>query len=309
MIKDFINLAYFSSDQLRALLQRAIEDKARFRRGELPPCLTRKTLALFFEKASNRTRVSFEVAMAQLGGYAIYLTQEDIGIGKREAVEDVARVLGRMCDGIAARTFSHRLVVDLARHCPKPVINGLTDHSHPCQAMADLMTMQERFGEVRGRKLAFIGDGNNVARSLAVACVKLGVRFVLACPPGYELSGQAVSGLGRIGDEALLATTRSPAEAADGADVLYTDTWVSMGQEQQREQRRAAFAGYQIDADLVSRAAENALVLHCLPAYRGCEIAADVLEAHADAIFEQAENRLHFQRTLLAVLLGEGGVA
>ena len=309
MIKDFVNLADFSSDQLRALLKRAIEDKALFRRGHLPPCLTRKTLALFFEKASNRTRVSFEVAMAQLGGHAIYLTQEDIGIGKREAVQDVARVLGRMCDGIAARTFSHGLVADLARHCPRPVINGLTDRSHPCQAMADLMTMQERFGEVRGRTLAFIGDGNNVARSLAAACVKLGVRFVLACPPGYDLDDETASALAEVGGEGLFATTRSPAEAADGADALYTDTWVSMGQEHERERRAAAFAGYQINAELVSRAADHALVLHCLPAYRGCEITADVLEAHADEVFEQAENRLHFQRTLLAVLLGEGGVA
>jgi len=299
MIKDFINLADFTGKQLGALLERAIADKAAFRAGKLPATLTNRTLAMFFEKPSLRTRVSFETAMTHLGGHAIYLTNADIGLGTREPVQDVARVLAEMCDGIMARTFSHELVEQLARFASVPVVNALTDHSHPCQAMADLMTVREHFGDLAGRKLAFVGDGNNVARSLGAACSRVGMRFALACPKGYELPG------GLDGDAEM---THDAREAVADADVVYTDTWVSMGQEQEKEKRVRDFAGFQINADLLSAAPEHAIVLHCLPAYRGFEISDETFESFAEIIMAQAGNRLHFQRSLLNVLLGEGGI-
>jgi len=304
-MKDFVNIPDLAAEQLRSLLDRAIADKALFRAGKLAPSLAGKTLAMIFEKPSLRTRVSFEVAMTQLGGHAIHLTQADIGLGKRECVEDVARVLGRMCDGIMARTFSHKLMEDLAHHSPVPVINGLTDHSHPCQAMADLMTAQEQFGPLAGRTIAFVGDGNNVARSLAAACSALGVRFILTAPEGYELEADFPRSLP---DPALYTLSREPLQAVASADVIYTDTWVSMGQEADRARRLKDFAGYQVNAALLAAAPAHAIVLHCLPAYRGCEITADCFEAHAEPILRQAENRLHFQRTLLNILLAEGGL-
>jgi len=320
MIDNFIDLGDFSGGQLQSLLDRSIGDKALFRAGELPASLTRRTLAMIFEKPSLRTRVSFEVAMAHLGGCAINLAPGDIGLGKRESVKDAARVLGRMCDGIMARTFSHDLVVELAEHSPVPVINGLTDYSHPCQAMADLMTVQEHFfphvphapqtspTSLTGRKLAFIGDGNNVARSLGVACAKLGMRFALASPEGYDLPDSFPARLREIGGGDCCEFVRDPAAAVADADVIYTDTWISMGQEDQRASRVRDFAGFQISADLLAGAPDHAIVLHCLPAYRGYEITDETFEAHADTIFEQAENRLHFQRTLLAVLIADGGI-
>ena len=307
MIKDFIDISDFSAQQLGGLLDRAIADKALFRAGKLIPTLPRKTLAMIFEKPSLRTRVSFETAMSQLGGHAIYLTQADIGLGSREAVQDIASVLARMCDGIMARAFSHELVLQLALHSPKPVINALTDYSHPCQAMADLMTALECFGKLAGRTLAFIGDGNNVARSLASACVKLGMRFILACPAGYELEESFASALPPSG-QGRYAVIRDPLEAVAKADVIYTDTWVSMGQESKKENRLRDFAGYQVNAELLKAAPPRAVVMHCLPAYRGREITDEVFDAHARTILEQAENRLHFQRSLLNVLLGEGGI-
>jgi ornithine carbamoyltransferase len=303
MIKDFINLADFGADQLRRLIGRTIEEKRRFREGRLEPTLVNKTLAMVFEKPSLRTRVSFEAAMTHLGGHAVYLAQADIGLGKREPVQDVARVLARVCDGIVARTFSHDGVVQFARHADVPVVNALSDYSHPCQAMADLVTAAERLGELAGRKLAFIGDGNNVARSLAVACSKLQMPFTLASPAGYDLEAGFLDGL------AGCKATRSAAEAVADADIVYTDTWVSMGQEAERQKRLRDFEGFQVNAELLAEAPSWALVMHCLPAYRGCEISEEAFEAHAGTIFEEAENRLHFQRTLLNVLLGEGGIA
>ncbi len=310
MIKDFISISDFTGPQLASLLERAVADKGLFRSDKLPASLPRKTLAMIFEKPSLRTRVSFETAMTQLGGSAIYLTQADIGLGSREAVQDVARVLGRICDAILARTFSHELVQQLAAHCPRPVINALTDYSHPCQAMADLMTVQERFGDLSGRTLAFIGDGNNVARSLASACTRLGMHFVLATPAGYELEASFVSSLPTGPGAGSFSQVRDPRKALARADVVYTDTWVSMGQEEQKEKRRKAFfnKGFQVNAKLLAAAPKQAMVMHCLPAYRGCEITEEVFEAHAGTILDQAENRLHFQRTLLNVLIGEGGI-
>ena len=294
-MKDFINIADFTGEQLKSLLERAIGDKKLFRAGKLPASCKRKVLAIVFEKPSLRTRVSFEAAIVHLGGAAINLTNADIGLGKREPVSDVSAVLGRMCDAVAARTFSHETVQGLAEHCSKPVINALTDYSHPCQAMADAMTAMEIFGDVRGRKLAFIGDGNNVARSLAILCEKLGMEFALACPEGYEL-------------ELDVAQTRDPREAVEGASVIYTDTWISMGQEDEKDKRIATFKPYQVHAELLASAPKDAVVMHCQPAYRGYEITDEVMTAHAGTIFEEAENRLHVQRTLLDVLIAKGGI-
>jgi ornithine carbamoyltransferase len=272
--------------------------------GRNDPLLAGKTLAMIFEKPSLRTRVSFAVATTHLGGSPLLLRQEEVGLDTREPTPDVARVLSGMCDGIMARTFAHEKVVQLAKYGSVPVINGLTDYSHPCQAMADLMTMREHFGSLSGRTLAYIGDGNNVARSLAVACGKLGVRFVIASPPGYTLPGEEVDSVMAQLPDMDFVVADSPQEAARDADVLYTDTWVSMGQEQEKAQRIADFHGYQIDAALLAAAPSHAMVMHCLPAYRGLEISAEVMESPRSLVFPEAENRLHFQKGLLAVLLG-----
>ena len=304
-MKDFIEIGDLTGEQIRRLLDRAVADKARFRAGDLPATLARKTLAMIFEKPSLRTRVSFETAMTQLGGHALYLAPADIGLGTREPVQDVARVLAGMCDGIMARTFSHAVVRRLAEHADVPVINALTDYSHPCQAMADLMTALEHFGSLAGRTLTFVGDGNNVARSLAMACAKSDMNFVLASPEEFRLTDEFVAALP---EGARCRWTPDVADAAAGADILYTDTWTSMGQEAEKQQRLEAFAGYQIDAKLLSAAPGHAIVMHCLPAYRGCEITDEVFEAHAGTILAEAENRLHFQRSLLNVLIGEGGI-
>jgi len=305
MNKDFVTLGGFTPDQLRRLIARAIEDKALLHKGELPATLDGKTLAMVFEKPSLRTRVSFETAMTQLGGHAIYLAPGDIGLSTREPVRDVARVLGRMCDGIMARTFSHETVEELAEWSPVPVVNALSDYSHPCQAMADLMTAVELLGDLTGRKLAFVGDGNNVARSLAMGASKLGMAFALACPAAYGLDEGFVSSLP---DGAAYSVGHDAGEAVAGADIVYTDTWVSMGQEQQRDERVAAFKGFQVNTELLAAAPKGVRVMHCLPAYRGCEITDEVFEAHAETILEQAGNRLHFQRSLLNVLIGRGGI-
>jgi len=303
-MKDFININDFTGEELRSLLEEALTDKQAFKAGKLPAMLARKTLAMVFEKPSLRTRVSFEAAMTHLGGHAIYLTNDDIGLGSREAVQDIARVLGRMCDGIMARTFSHEWVEQLGRFASVPVINALTDYSHPCQAMADLMTVWEHFGDVTGKTLVFVGDGNNVARSLAVACAKLGMKFVIACPHGYELEEAFKSNL----PAEAFSQTDNAAQAVVDADVIYTDTWVSMGQEQEKLKRVEAFQSFQVNSDLLAGAPDHAIVLHCLPAYRDCEITDEAFEAHAETIFSEAENRLHFQRTLLNVLMGKGGI-
>ena len=304
-MKDFISIGDLTAGQVKDLLARAIAEKDLYRSGALAPTLSGKTLAMVFEKPSLRTRVSFETAMTHLGGHAIYLTQRDIGLGKREAVQDIARVLGRMCDGIMARTFSHALVRQLAAYSPVSVVNALTDYSHPCQAMADLMTAMERFGDLAGRTLTFVGDGNNVARSLAEGCAKLGMHFVLASPAEFQLERDFVASLS---DPGCYRWTDDPRNAVADSDVVYTDTWVSMGQEEEKERRLRAFEAYQVNAKLMSAAPSHAIVMHCLPAYRGYEITDETFEAHAETILEEAENRLHFQRCLLNVLIGEGGI-
>ena len=303
-MKHFVNIAEIPAEQLRALLDKAHADKALFARGELPATLTNKTLAMIFEKPSLRTRVSFEAAMTQLGGHAIYLAPGDIGLGTREPVQDVARVLSRMCDGIMARTFSHETVEQLAARGSVPVINALSDYSHPCQAMADFMTIAEQFGDLAGRCIAFVGDGNNVARSLAVLSAKLGVRFILACPAGYELEAELGEQLRKINPDAAFSITHDARDAVASADVVYADTWVSMGQEERKREKIRDFEGFQVNAELMSAAGDETIVLHCLPAYRGVEITEETLEAHAEPIFRQASNRLHFQRSLLDELMG-----
>jgi ornithine carbamoyltransferase len=304
-MQHFTSIAECTADDLRRLLDVAGRLKKQLKTtGRNDPLLVGKTLAMIFEKPSLRTRVSFNVAMVHLGGAAMMLRNEEVGLESREPVQDVARVLAGMCDGIMARTFEHEKVLKLARYSSVPVINGLTDYSHPCQAMADLMTIEEHFGTLQDKTLAFIGDGNNVARSLATACGKLGVRFVIASPPGYELDGAEVDRIMSQVPAMDFETTDDPAEAVRDADVLYTDTWVSMGQEAEKQKRLKEFAGFTIDDELLNHAPKHAIVLHCLPAYRGLEISDAAMEGPQSKIFPQAENRLHFQKGLLAVLMG-----
>jgi ornithine carbamoyltransferase len=242
--------------------------------------------------------------MTHLGGKGLLLKQDEVGIGTREPAQDIARVLSGMCDGIMARTFEHEKVLKLAQFATVPVINALTDYSHPCQAMADLMTMEEHFGALKGKRLAYIGDGNNVARSLSVACGKFGVRFVIASPTGYELPAKEVERIMSQVPNMDFVTTRDPVEAVRDADAIYTDTWVSMGQETEKAKRIKDFTGFEINQKLLKAAPKHAIVMHCLPAYRGLEIAEDVIESPQSMVFPEAENRLHFQKGLLAVLMG-----
>jgi ornithine carbamoyltransferase len=305
MTTHFTTISGCTPEQLKHYLAIATRLKAELKQtGRNKPILEGKTLAVIFEKPSLRTRVSFAVGMTQLGGASLVLGKEEVGIGTREPIEDVARVLARMCDGIVIRTFEQQKVDDLAKWSNVPVINGLSDAAHPCQAMADLMTVQEHFGNLAGRTLAFIGDGNNVARSLAAACGKLGVRFVLAAPRNYEMPGEVVDRIMAQIPDMDFQTTDDPIAAVRDADVIYTDTWVSMGQEKEKAERLPAFQGFCVDEKLLARAPDRAVVLHCLPAYRGLEISADVMEGPHSLVFAQAENRLHFQKGLIAALLG-----
>jgi ornithine carbamoyltransferase len=300
----FIAIAEHSPEALKHVLDVAAQLKAQLRRDRRnDPLLAGRVLAMIFEKPSLRTRVSFAVAMNHLGGMGMVLSRDEVGLGTREPVQDVARVLSGMCDGIMARTFEHEKIKQLAHHATVPVINGLTDYSHPCQAMADIMTLGERFGELRGRTMAYVGDGNNVARSLSVACGKFGMRFILASPPGYELPREDLDRIMSQVPEMDFEVTHDPADAVRDADAIYTDTWVSMGQEAEKQRRLRDFAGFIVDEKLLAVAPKHAVVMHCLPAYRGLEISEGVVEGPQSLIFPQAENRLHFQKGLLAVLM------
>lgn len=304
-MKHFISIADCTTAELRHILDVARQMKQQHKStGHNDPLLRGQTLAMIFEKPSLRTRVSFAVAMNHLGGSAMMLRQEEVGLDIREPVRDVARVLAGMCDGIMARTFEHKKVIDLAQWSSVPVINGLTDHSHPCQAMADLMTIEEHFGKLAGLTLAYVGDGNNVARSLATACGRFDMRFAIASPPAYQLAREDEDRIMSQVPELEFVTTEDPADAVREADVIYTDTWVSMGQEAEKAKRIQEFAGYSVDETLLAAAPKHAIVLHCLPAYRGLEIADSVIEGPRSQVFPQAENRLHFQKGLLAVLMG-----
>jgi ornithine carbamoyltransferase len=304
-MKHFISLADCTPAELRHVMDVAQQLKHQYKlTGKNDPILAGQTLAMIFEKPSLRTRVSFAVAMTHLGGNGLLLRDEEVGLGKREPVQDVARVLSGMCDGIMARTFEHHKIIDLAKHASVPVINGLTDYSHPCQAMADLMTLEEHFGDLAGRTMAFIGDGNNVARSLSVACGKFGMKFILSAPGGYELPSDDIDRIMTQMPEMDFMTVTDPKDAVADADVIVTDTWVSMGQEEEKARRMHDFAGYRVDKDLLAAAPDKAVVLHCLPAYRGLEISEEVFEGPRSLVFAEAENRLHFQKGLVAVLMG-----
>jgi ornithine carbamoyltransferase len=304
--RDLLSIADLSPDELDAVLSLALRLK-RNPEGSAG-ALQGQTLALLFEKPSLRTRVSFDVAMQQLGGHAVYLNQAEVGLGQREPVADVARVLSRYVHGIAARTYAQETLTALAEHASVPVINALSDEEHPCQALADLLTILERRGTLRAVRIAFIGDGNNVAASLAQGAVMAGAHFAIASPAGYRLSEAVQIEVEGYGQESggSFQQIESPQEAVRDADVVYTDVWTSMGQEDAYERRLQAFAEYQVTSGLMSQARPDAIFMHDLPAHRGEEITDDVIEGPQSVVFDQAENRLHAQRAVLLTLLGGG---
>lgn len=304
-MKHFLDLANCSTEELQRLLEMALRLKDDWRDGGNQPILRGKTLGMIFQKPSLRTRVSFEMAMKHLGGSAIMLGPQEIGLGKRESVADVARVLSSYVDGIMARVFDHSQVVELAEYSRVPVINGLSDSYHPCQALADILTIREHFGALEDLRLAFVGDGNNVAASVALACVHFGVTFSIATPEGYEMKPSIrdqANDLAARNGSALEMVTR-PRQAVADADVIYTDTWVSMGQEAEAQERLGEFDGFQVNQDLLRHAKPDTIVMHCLPAHRGEEITDAVMDGPQSKVFEQAENRMHAQKAILASLL------
>lgn len=304
-MKDFVTLSNWSTQSLQELLDLAVRLKAEWKAGGNAPVLQNKMLAMIFQKPSLRTRVSFEVGMKHLGGDAMMLGPDEIGLGKRESIADVARVLSGYVQGIMARVFAHSHVEELARWASVPVINGLSDSQHPCQAMGDLLTIYEHYGALKGLKIAYIGDGNNVAASLVLAAAHFGSHFSIATPPGYGLSENALSDAEPFASVSgsRIQTYNDPQLAVDGADVIYTDTWVSMGQEAETEARLKVMWPYQVNAELLRSAAPKAIVMHCLPAHRGQEITDEVADGPHSAIFPQAENRLHIQKAILARLM------
>ncbi|ORJ57659.1 ornithine carbamoyltransferase [Geothermobacter hydrogeniphilus] len=302
MKKDFLCLSDWSKADLDQLFALTGDLKARQKRGEPHRLLEGKTLAMIFEKNSTRTRVSFEVGMHQLGGHALFLHSGTTQMGRGEPVRDTGRVMARYCDGIMIRTYSQQAVEELAKWSDAPVINGLTDLYHPCQLMADIFTVIEHKGGYRGLTFAWIGDGNNMANSWINAAAVLGFRLRIATPEGYRPDSDVVARAEQLGAD--LSFTSDPLEAADGADVLSTDVWASMGQEEEAEKRRRAFAGFQLDRRVLDAAAKDAIVLHCLPAHRGEEISDEVIESPQSVVFDEAENRLHAQKAIMATLMG-----
>jgi ornithine carbamoyltransferase len=303
-MKHFLTLTDFSPDELQDMLHLAQRLKAERRSGGNAPVLKGKVLAMVFQKPSLRTRVSFDMAMRQLGGDALYLSPSEIGLGQRESIADVSRVLSSYVDAMMARVFNHQHIVELAKYANVPVINGLSDFNHPCQAMADVLTILETFGGLEGVNLTFVGDGNNVAVSLAFASALLGMNFTLASPEGYDLPAEVVEQARRIaGGKVEIRLLRDPHEAVRRAHVIYTDTWVSMGQEEETARRAGAFPPYQVNAGLVAEADPKAIVMHCLPAHRGQEITDEVADGPQSALFRQAENRMHAQKAILVRLL------
>jgi ornithine carbamoyltransferase len=302
--RDYLTLADFSKEELWYLLELAKELKRKQKARIVHQELKGKTLAMIFQKSSTRTRVSFETAMFHLGGLGMFLSTNDIQMGRGEPIEDTARVLARYVDGILIRTFSHQEVLDLAKYADVPVINGLTDDFHPTQALTDLLTIWEYKGTLEGIKLAFIGDGNNMAHSLMLAGAIMGMEVTIACPEGYEPNPLFVAQAKSLAqNSAKISVVKEPQEAAKGAQVVYTDVWASMGQEDEAAERRQAFLNYQINKELLSLADKEAIILHCLPAHRGEEITAEVMEGPQSAVFDQAENRLHVHKAILAALL------
>ena len=302
-MRHLVTLSDLTSVEIERIFAITEDLKTKYDRGLREPLLPGRVMALLFEKQSLRTRVSFEAGMTHLGGGAMFLG-EDVGFGKRESMSDFGRVLGELVDVVVVRAKSHQTVVDLANHCTCPVINGLTDFAHPCQAMADLYTLRETFGSLEGRTLAWIGDGNNVARSLALGCGKVGMRFAIASPEGYEFDASFVQELMDEVPDLDLLLTNDATEAVDQACAVYTDVWASMGQEAEMEQRQKDFAAYQVNAALMAKAPEDALFMHCLPARRGEEVTDEVMDSEASVIVRQAGNRMHAQKGILAWLLG-----
>ena len=300
-MKHLLTLMDLDDQEIVQLLDLADQLKYEKKHGIAHPHLKGKSIGLIFQKASTRTRVSFETGMHQLGGQALFLSSRDLQIGRGEPVLDTARELSRYLDGIMIRTYEQKEVEDLAKYGSIPVINGLTDYSHPCQVLADLMTIREHYGSLKGLKMAYIGDGNNMANSLIVGALKSGMDMACATPEGYRPDEKVLEFAKNYGDHFTL--TDDPVQAVKGADVVVTDTWASMGQEDEKEERKKAFAGYQVNRALMKHAKNGAMVLHCLPAYREQEITEEVFEQHADEIFEEAENRLHAQKAVMVTLM------
>ena len=305
-MKDLISLHDLTPGEVEDLLNLGIKLKAEQKAGKEHHILKGKTLGMIFTKSSTRTRISFEVGMTQLGGYPLFLSSNDIQLGRGETIYDTAKVMERMLDGIMIRTYSHQDVLDLAKHADIPVINALTDLLHPCQVLADLMTAYEHKGKLKGLKLAYIGDGNNMAHSLMYGCAKAGLDCAVATPDSYQCDSEVVANakddFKKYGSELIL--TNDPKEAIKDADVVYTDTWVSMGMEAEKEERQRVFMPYQVNGELFKLAAPDAVFMHCLPAYRGFEVTEDVIDGPQSVIFDEAENRLHAQKAVMAALMG-----
>src|SRR5262245_52376920 len=302
-MRHFLDLKSVSADEVRRLLKDTARLKSAESNGARKATLAGRVLGMIFEKPSLRTRVSFQTAMAQLGGSSIFLMGNEVGLGTRETVPDCARTLNEYVDAVVLRTFHHATVEEYAKHSTRPVINGLSDYSHPCQALADFFTIQELFGEIKGRTVVFVGDGNNVARSLASGCALLGAKFVLCAPNGYGFDEPFLRAFRRDFPKGELTENGAPAKAVRQSDVIYTDVWTSMGQEAEREDRLKRFAGYQVNEKLLKLAPAHARVMHCLPAHRGEEVTDAVLDGDRSVVFQQAGNRLHAQKALLQRLL------
>jgi ornithine carbamoyltransferase len=298
-MRHFIDLLDWSSEDILKLLKTAARLKKAHVQGKDKPVLRGRVLGMIFEKPSLRTRISFQAAMTHLGGESVFMNDKEVGLGKRETLADVARTLSQFVDAVVLRTYHHTTVVQFAQHATCPVINGLSDYYHPCQALGDLLTMQEVLGDLEGRTLAFVGDGNNVARSLAVGCGKLGVRFVLSAPAGYGFDDDFRATFRASVPDAELIEEPDPAKAVKNADVIYTDVWASMGQEEEADRRQRHFAPYQVNAELLKKAPDHVRFMHCLPAHRGEEVTDEVIESPASVVFQQAGNRMHAQKALL----------
>lgn len=306
-MKHFISIHDITTEEFHALLDLAIRLKKETKAGIAHPILKGKSLGMIFTKSSTRTRISFEVGMYQLGGHPLYLNANDMQLGRGESIYDTANVMSRFVDGIMIRTFAHQDVLDLAKYGTVPVINALTDYLHPCQAMADLMTVYEHKGKLEGLKLAYVGDGNNVAHSLLYACAKAGMHMSVATPKGYACAEEVVENAKADAKEtgSRILITNDPGEAVAGADVVCTDTWTSMGQEAEKAERVKIFKDYQVNAALFAKSKEDSVFIHCLPAYRGYEVTEDVIDGPRSIIFDEAENRLHAQKAILATLMAD----
>lgn len=306
-MKHFISIHDITQEEFHGLMDLAVKLKKETKAGIPHPILKGKTLGMIFTKSSTRTRISFEVGMYQLGGHPLFLNANDMQLGRGESIYDTANVMSRFVDGIMIRTFAHQDVLDLAKYGTVPVINALTDYLHPCQAMADLMTVYEHKGKLEGLKLAYVGDGNNVAHSLLYACAKAGMDMSVATPKGYACADEVVENAKADGKAtgSKIVITNDPEEAVSGADVVCTDTWVSMGQESEKAERVKIFKDYQVNAELFGKAKEDSVFIHCLPAYRGYEVTEDVIDGPRSIIFDEAENRLHAQKAILATLMAD----